>query len=453
MFTYIEAKNFKSFKNIAIDLKEKKSTPKSLAIIYGINGSGKTTAAQLIYSLWYTIQTMQVRRIFNDIIDGSLDLPDDIPFKPDVVLKQLKSRMQMDSISKFANKFKRIGSNDNLSLKYDFNIKGNDGSYYIELDSNSIVKERLEYKLNKNKVCFFDIENDSININTNIFKTNDFYSSIKDKVKMYWGKHSLLSILFYEIQDKTQSYIESNFSHSLFDIIYAIDNICFRIPKSSNGSKFSINPNNIIFNNLDKGSIDIKSKDKLDEIENLLNVFFKNIFDDVINAYYEKKIDENLIYYSLFLNKKNGDYKYKIDFQRESNGTKEILNILPYLISAVSGSVVVIDEYSNGIHDLLASKLIDDIASEIKGQLILITHNTLLMETIDKSSNIPADSLYFILDNDSKDKSIKCITEIEKRLHPNYNYRNRYLTNELYKDYLPSLSKQISLSSFADIFR
>ena len=61
MFTCIKMKNFKSFKNVTIDFSKKKNKTKSLATIYGINGSGKTTIAQAYYLLKRTIETMQIR--------------------------------------------------------------------------------------------------------------------------------------------------------------------------------------------------------------------------------------------------------------------------------------------------------------------------------------------------------------------------------------------------------
>ena len=50
-------------------------------------------------------------------------------------------------------------------------------------------------------------------------------------------------------------------------------------------------------------------------------------------------------------------------------------------------------------------------------------------------------------------KSVKCVTEIEERLHPNYNYRKRYFTNVLYEDALPDLkNNNINLEEFARLY-
>ena len=454
MFTYIKLKNFKSFKNVEINLQEKKNMPKPLAVIYGVNGSGKTTISQAFLALHRTMQTMQVKGMLKDILDENLTPPEDIPFKPEVVLQILKSRLAMNGIESIIEEYKMINSDDNLSLEYEFNIEGGSGSYYIEMDSSSIVKERLEYKVNKNRGCFFSIEDDEVYINEKIFETKEFYDLICNQVEMYWGKHTLLSILYFEMGDKSDTYINSNISINLMKVMMAFENINFKVPRAADGERLSVSSENEILRNLEHGVIEKKNKDKLDEVEKLLNKFFKALLYDVIKAYYKRTAKKTKIQYDLYLRKKIEDYEYDIDFQLESNGTKEILDLLPYLVSAVSGNCVIIDEYGMGVHDLLSAKLLEAIAPQIKGQLIVTTHNTLLMDYASDNNKIEPEALYFILNNKTFKKSVKCVTEIEGRLHPNYNYRNRYFTNKLYKYYLPDIcTDEINLEELAELYR
>ena len=454
MFTYIKLKNFKSFKNVEINLQEKKNMPKPLAVINGGNGSGKTTISQAFLALHRTMQTMQVKGMLKDILDENLTPPEDIPFKPEVVLQILKSRLAMNGIESIIEEYKMINSDDNLSLEYEFNIEGGSGSYYIEMDSSSIVKERLEYKVNKNRGCFFSIEDDEVYINEKIFETKEFYDLICNQVEMYWGKHTLLSILYFEMGDKSDTYINSNISINLMKVMMAFENINFKVPRAADGERLSVSSENEILRNLEHGVIEKKNKDKLDEVEKLLNKFFKALLNDVIKAYYKRTAKKTKIQYDLYLRKKIEDYEYDIDFQLESNGTKEILDLLPYLVSAVSGNCVIIDEYGMGVHDLLSAKLLEAIAPQIKGQLIVTTHNTLLMDYASDNNKIEPEALYFILNNKTFKKSVKCVTEIEGRLHPNYNYRNRYFTNKLYKYYLPDIcTDEINLEELAELYR
>lgn len=45
MFTCVKLKNFKSFNDITLDLTDKNNRPKSLVLIYGENGIGKSNLA------------------------------------------------------------------------------------------------------------------------------------------------------------------------------------------------------------------------------------------------------------------------------------------------------------------------------------------------------------------------------------------------------------------------
>lgn len=449
MFTNIKLKYFKSFKNVEINLQSKKGEYKPLAIIYGENGSGKTTISQAFLALERTMQTMQVKGMLKDLLDEKFTPPEDFPLKPDVMLRILKSKLSVNGIECIIDEYKMINSDENMSLEYEFNIGGGSGSYYVEMDSFSVVKERLEYKLNKNRGCYFSIEDDDIYINEKIFESKEFYELIKSQVGMYWGKHTLLSILYFEMGDKSDTYINSNISINLMNLMTAFEKINFRIPRASDGQSLALNAENEILGHLVSGVIEKKNKDKLDEVENLLNQFFKSMFNDVVKAFYKKSSKKNEIRYDLFLRKRIENYEYDIDFQLESNGTQEIIDLLPYLVSAVSGSCVIIDEYGIGVHDLLATKLLASIGHQIKGQLILTTHNTLLMDY----AEVNPDALYFIMNDKTFKKSVKCVTEIEERLHPNYNYRKRYFTNVLYEDALPDLkNNNINLEEFARLY-
>lgn len=448
MFTNIKLKNFKSFKNVEINLRAKKGEYKPLAIIYGENGSGKTTIAQAFLALERTMGTMQVKGMLKDLLDEKFTPPEDFPFKPEIMLKMLKSKLSDNGIESIIEEYKMINSNENLSLEYEFNIEGGVGCYYVEMDSFSIVKERLEYKVNKNKGCFYNIDEDEVYINEKIFESKEFYDLIKNQIEMYWGKHTLLSILYFEMNDKADTYINSNISINLMKVMTAFGKINFRIPKSADGQQIALNSENEIIGHLVNGVIEKKNEKVLDRVEKLLNQFFKSMFSDVVKAFYKKSNRKNEICYELYLRKRIENHEYDIDFQLESNGTQEIMELLPYLISAVSGSCVIIDEYGIGIHDLLATKLLASVAEQIKGQLIITTHNTLLMDR----AGVNPEALYYIMNDKTFRKSVKCATEIEERLHPNYNYRKRYFTNELYKDALPNVESNINLEEFAKLY-
>ena len=132
----------------------------------------------------------------------------------------------------------------------------------------------------------------------------------------------------------------------------------------------------------------IVSKDKIKEIkkyETVLNIFFTQAYADIKSVKYiieEKELDK--IYYKLFFNKIIGGNLKSIPIEFESEGTKRIIEEFDTLIGAIMGETVIIDEIDNGIHDLLMKNIILSIKDEITGQLIITTHNTLLLEILPK---------------------------------------------------------------------
>lgn len=449
MFTYIKLRNFKSFRNVCIDLENKKDIPKSMAVIYGANGSGKSTIVQAFLTLKKTMGTMQVKDLLKDLLDNKITPPDDIPLKPELMLEFIKSRLANNTIEKIIEESKMIGTSDDMLIEFGFTINESTGRYLMQFDNSDLIHERLEYKILKNRGCCFDIEDGKVDINSNLFESEDFFDEIKKQIQMYWGKHSLLSILKYEMEEKSGAYINSNISTNLMNVLSAFDDTSYKMQSMHDVEDSSLRINNPILQSLEGGMIEKSLEKELDKVEKVLNQFFTSLFDDVNRAFYKRSEKKGRISYSLFLNKQIEKYKYDIDFKYESSGTQEILELIPYLMLAIAGKTVVIDEYGNGIHDLLATRLMGEVAKNIKGQLIITTHNTLLMD----QAEIKPESLYFIMNDKTFNKSVKCVTEIEERLHPNYNYRNRYFNNELYSDGLPKNSDKIDFTELAKLYK
>lgn len=98
-------------------------------------------------------------------------------------------------------------------------------------------------------------------------------------------------------------------------------------------------------------------------------------------------------------------HERSIEFSMESTGTQSILQLLPFMLVVVKGSVAIIDEFDTGVHDLLVQSLVNSLYENLSGQLIMTTHNTLLME-----SGLPKECIYVINELEDGDKEIQCIT-------------------------------------------
>ena len=294
---------------------------------------------------------------------------------------------------------------------------------------------------------FICIKKGSITINNNVFLTEEFYSNIKNQIEMYWGKHTLLSILFFEMGDKTREYIEKNVCENILKIIKCFIQINYKIKNDHSGERMSLCVDTPMLCDFESGIIKKKDVALLNKLEKVLDGIIRTLYTNVEKAYYKRVEHDNGIEYELMLTKRIKDNVFDISFAAESTGTHELFDLLPYLVKAIDSKFVIIDEFGNGIHDLLTVKLIESVNKLIKGQLIITTHNTLLMDQI----VIKPEALYFIM-VDGFNKSIKCVTDIEDRLHPKYNYRNRYLTNDLYKNALPKLNK-LKLDELVELYR
>ena len=104
----------------------------------------------------------------------------------------------------------------------------------------------------------------------------------------------------------------------------------------------------------------------------------------------------------------------------ESAGTRRILEQFNALIGALLGETVILDEIDNGIHDVLMKNIIMSIKDEITGQLIITTHNTLLLEVL------PKENIYILSTDYNGNKTINSIKEYGIKIQKNNNARDLY---------------------------
>lgn len=418
MIRYVKLVNYKSLVNIDVDFMKTKAKPKNLVLIYGENGIGKSNFASSFYTLNETMRTMSSIEMLKKIIEKSEDKSNQYK---NFVEKHIKD--QFKDIKMIINDSKTIDSNNNMIMEYGFICNKKNGVYRIEMNNEEIVSEKLEYVINKNQTYFFDIDKNNVKINPNIFTDKNYFSSFAELIDKYWGKHSFLSILSYEIEDKKREYMNKKVSKNLFEVLVYLKMICAKV-KGGNHSEFGIiGTQHSLIDELEEGKISLKYDRELNKTEYLINEIFTTLYSDIKQVYYKKTVEDNYIKYKLFSKKMIYGKIMDVDFSLESTGTQNILTLIPYLISACEGQVVIIDELDTGIHDLLVKNLLECIARYVKGQLIITTHNTMLMD-----SSIPCENVYIFSANSKAEKELVAMTDFVGRIHKNNSPRKKYLS-------------------------
>lgn len=412
MFTYIKAKNFKSLTDIKIDFNKTKEKTNNFVAIYGENGSGKTNIVELFELLSKMILARDIDVIINSVSEKreNIEKTDDIgAFRKGIV--NLKD-------------YRTINEDKLTEIEYGFKINDIEGFYFIKFN-NEIIEEKLYYIINKQRGCLFEIkkENEKIvkNLNSSTFKNSKYNEEIIENIEKYWGKYSFLSLIIFEISEKNYKYITKNISKNIINVIQEMLGMNVDVDKGI----AKIIPDDLHrirrTNNIQKGFIE---KDELKEIkkyEEVLNIFFTQGYADIKGVKYKVEEREDEIYYELYFEKIIGGKIKDIPYSKESSGTKRILNKFSRLMGALIGQTVIIDEIDNGIHDLLMKNIIMAIKDQITGQLIITTHNTLLLEIL------PKENIYILSTDYNGNKEVNAISEYNIKIQKNHNARDLYL--------------------------
>lgn len=416
MFEYVKLKNYKSFGDIELNLLDRNNNPKKMVLIYGENGIGKSNLASAFFMLSETLRTMDVRDLMESLLaEGSDKIKNSEEFKK-------YFRMRYKDIETLIKENKTVSSTDPMLMEFGFRINGKSGKYLLEMNDTQIIHERLEYTLTQRRGVYFDITPDKTILSTKIFRDKASYQSIKKACMQFWGKHSLLSIIMHESDDKADNYIRDQIEKNFALILRFFSRSSCKIKFGSRQERGIIGLPPEILGEYESGEISKHDEEILNKTEMMLDSFLRLTYKDIIHAYYKKTYVEDQIQYQLVLRKKIAGGTRDIDFSLESTGTQSLIQQLPFMLVAVKGAVAVIDEFDTGIHDLLVKALATSLYDSIDGQLIMTTHNTLLME-----SSIPKESIYVINEMESGNKEIQCILHYNNKIGDKNNIRKQYL--------------------------
>lgn len=439
MIRYVKLENFLSYGKIEFNFEKTKKEVKKFAAIYGENGSGKTNFIKAIHFLAESIVSfanLEKIKNFQKAFD-SIEDEDNIDF-----LKNIKEQVLSSDFKTLLSKYRMIDSDAPTRIEYGFSINGHNGEYIIVFDS-SVKEESMRYFTGNQTGRIFSIKRDEFGVNCK-FSTKLFYDSAiekdyRDLLDKYWGNHTFLSIIKNQLNEQNESFIKKKYNTNFIDAVESLFNMCIYIKGNDSSESLMSSGANSINHESINGKIHITGLQNLNKTERVLNDILTQAYADIKKVEYDLKLSSDKVYYELYVHKMIAGNIRRVSFKNESSGTRQLLRILPSMLAAINGATVFMDEADTSIHDVLFNNVLNAIRNEITGQLIITTHNTMLLE------NIPASEVYVIVVDYLGNKEAICIDEYGVK--KNNNARNMYL-NGLFGG-VPTLN-EIETSSIID---
>ncbi len=381
MFRKIALENFKSFRRMEFNLTEGNvGKANNLALIYGTNGSGKSSLIDAIVFLKLSVDTLGRTGYESDLCE-------------------------------MASSVRTIGSEGDMKLCFMFTNKSEDGEYLMEFDEDgTLVREKLDYTINKNAGNIFDLSYDgngdiADSYSRQLFKTSASKDIIENEVRKHWGRHTFLSIIKSEMTESEDGYLDEILGTGIKDVVDYIDSIIVSRPGYENMGPTSVD----MFP--EGGIMDAAEEEALGSFEKAAGGFVKSAFDGIAGLRYDTEADGDEVAYWLNVEKADGTI---LPIDDECQGVREMVRILPALLTGSAGGVAFMDNMEFGMHEVLLDSVFNSCLSKAKGQIVATTHDTILLENANPHSIFMA-----------KEGKIIPITEIE-RTQRNHNNRNRY---------------------------
>lgn len=417
MFTYVKAKNFKSLKDIEFNLNKTKTKTNQFISIYGENGSGKTNIVELFKFLQQSAMARAIDIAMNKLPKEFFKMQEEMADKIPTEIRQI-FQLSLD-----LKEYRMLDEKEETEIEYGFKINNKEGFYYIKFN-NEIIEEKLYYIAGKQRAYLFELKKEDNKIiktlNKNIFMNDKYNEELIDEIDKYWGKYSFLSLLSFEMVEKNKEYIDNNISKNITEVIDKIWEMTVHVDKGISKIMTASLEKVKKLDNIQRGFVEKNQLNELNKYENVLNIFFTQAYADIKEVRYNITEKEDKIYYELYFNKMIGGKIKSIPSKMESEGTRRILNQFDTLIGSLLGETVIIDEIDNGIHDVLMKNIIMSIKDEITGQLIITTHNTLLLEIL------PKEYIYILSTDYNGNKTINSIKDYGIKIQKNNNARDLY---------------------------
>lgn len=382
MFTYVYLKNFMSFGEITFNFRKNAKSAKNFIALYGENGSGKSNFVKSIAFLHDSVISLNQLNYFQELMENDSSMSKEELSDILVVMSKIAKRMI---------ECRMVDCEETTEVEYGFLIEGKEW-VYRQVFGERILEESLYGYLEKKMGYIYQIsatENGGIDTKfwSGLFMNARAKEDFLHLIAKFWGKHTFLSIIFNQLQVNNVQYMSESMSERVAVLVNGIFEIS-SCQKKCNGESWNINyrPHTLL-TSVQNGVIDESKKPKIILTEKILRDFMTQTYADIKDVSYDlTRTEDGNIEYQLYIEKMIHGKVRRISAKQESAGTRKVLEVFRVILGAFFGITVIYDEIDNGIHDLLLKAIIDCARPYITGQLIITTHNTLLLESIDTHS-------------------------------------------------------------------
>lgn len=420
--------NFLSFGHVDFDLCGKGGT-RGYALIYGENGSGKTNLIRSLGFLRSSVSTIVLADAMDEFRakldrDGPRQFPDD-PERQELEtamfhLTRFDLGKTSPSLTTMGRAHRLTGSEEPMEVRYEFETDVAHLAYAMTFaEDGMLIREELS-RFTKgtrtSRIFLVEGSDDGIAITfgRSVFAA-ELSRTLRRRISVSWGKNSLLAILLSEFSRSNRDFIDGSISGEIRSTIGFIRDLSV----DGDGPVFQ----NIWSNGMqiERGFTGSDGRKYLEAYGKAASAYLVRLYSDIKKAEYETVEKDGRIEYRLMVEKCIAGVRRRIPVERESAGTRKLLGMLPELLRCAAGGVALIDEFDSGVHDKIVHDMLDQILPGLKGQLIITTHNTLLLETADPSN------VYVIRTSVDGFKEIRTFDSIATTKKGHNNNRLRYL--------------------------
>ena len=330
--------------------------------------------------------------------------------------------------------------NKPIHFEIEYEIDNNRYLYILEIGKNIVLKEELYlYSYNKraSRSTLFKRERDK-----DIYYGSLFSGSKKALETFLLPNQSLLSRTGNSNNDSLKE--PYKFFKKQIDFYrrksYELPELCMTTLFLEQEEKFK----HTILNFLHAADIQIEDlkieHTKKQEMSEYIQNEFNNLKSDDINLLKRVYSAEPKMAHKVIGSDINDVVYFDLATQ-ESAGTKKLYDLAAYIVESLFlGTVLVIDEFNNGLHPVIQKMIIDMYLdpeiNDSHAQLLVTSHDTFIMD----SCELKREQIWFTDKNNFGATELYCLNEFDKNLIRDYVNYGKYYFDGRFKA-LPAISK------------